>query len=600
MEKLPTTQPCPYSRRPFDPNRPAVPETPAISKRSPKPIEEVQDRLRDLLRALESGGDTGLADQLRTHLHDFEHVTEVRRAVTGLSMHLRAFREEGASQSSSPAIVIAANRLEDACKNALRGGVIAAASPSIVNQLQRKLILVLWAVVGGLALLAIPTAFVASGKSVEDFQPLPPQGPFEVPQGQTVVIPVKAPVSASLPEAATGMSLELAQSCATPLDEQGLTCSQLPEHWQLLSGRTTYELRHADQAFGLIVAFGDSSVQEGLGSQSLHLRARGDTPVGSYMLHFQPAYLGYGPDPNCSVWIQRLGFCGQEAGEGREDSLLPTVKIAVEIVAAQHTQVVSAGVAARRLIHAAGAESSSTAQLLMADVEAKTTDVRASLRKARRRLKKRDYEAAAEYMDTVRQGMQALEALAAEHPAEALLDDGFERLRSDWDKQARRLAKFEERLFDAWYARAHRDLANPIPDEQTFPSVARKFRTSAAFVSRVVGQRDEALTSRLDARRAQQAQAGREHREKLESRCGPLPAASWQAISGYLNAQYQDPKVSVEVANCLTPRLHDRDCWLVECDYRRRTRRLDGSKHVAKMRATFALKRNQVVRILAN
>src|SRR5689334_10921492 len=133
-------------------------------------IDEIEERLQDLSEALREGGFDDLAQGFERHALDFTDQARVRRAVNAIATELEGWRLDPQQAPESPKVAVAGNRLEDACRQALTSGVIAAAPPSVGARVRRKLAIALFAVLGGALLLLVPTVLIHEGVDFSDLR----------------------------------------------------------------------------------------------------------------------------------------------------------------------------------------------------------------------------------------------------------------------------------------------------------------------------------------------------------------------------------------------------------------------------------------------
>ena len=82
-----------------------------------------------------------------------------------------------------------------------------------------------------------------------------------------------------------------------------------------------------------------------------------------------------------------------------------------------------------------------------------------------------------------------------------------------------------------------------------------------------------------------------------ERRCGPLPTAAWDAVNRYVREVYAEPHVEIELGECMTPRLTERDCWEMRCDFKRKEEvAVERPRVVTSHEATFYMIDERVVR----
>src|SRR5262245_21420278 len=131
-------------------------------------IDEIEDRLEDLAAALREVGAEQLAHDFERHAEDFTQPTRVRRSVEALRARVESYRQSGSELPDSPKVMLAANRLEDVCRDALKAGVIVAAPLPLAVQSRRKLAIAFGALLVGGVLLLIPIVLVRAGVDFND------------------------------------------------------------------------------------------------------------------------------------------------------------------------------------------------------------------------------------------------------------------------------------------------------------------------------------------------------------------------------------------------------------------------------------------------
>lgn len=548
-----------------------------------RPIDVVRERLADLVEVLKRAKADRLAAQLQTFEPRFSQVTDVRRAVAELSTLLERMRVGAVPMPSSASAQVAANHLEDACRAALKGGVIAPAAPTIAAQAKRKTKIIVATVAAGLLAVLIPTAFVALGFGVDDLTPAPPMGPIAVVRGGETRVTVIAPTSPAVEGVRVTPRYRLAQPCEASADPDVLSCApaklaDASEH----EGGVTYELRHVGQAQGLFVTLPEPHMQSDRGVIRLGVRADARTPLGHYAIPLQAGYAGYGDNPECPPLQKYLRLCPHLKGRGMVDEAIPEQTVIIDV------QRASDG-AAQGLREAVGAVPAALELPSLDELEAELGEVEAKLAED-------DYLEASSQLSQVRGAMAALDRFAMERPEEAPSPDALEMVRLLVQARSDQLQEFEARVYEAWFKKAHpRRAADREPVD--LGRLAKKFETSKEHVAAILARYDDET-----ARREQQvAQAHAEEEErkehKLVERCGPLPKSSWAIISEYLRKHHDSPTTTHQLKSCLTPRLSESRCWGVTCEYQRTSRREDGTRYGAHLRATFDLRRGHVTRL---
>src|SRR6185295_18625572 len=131
-------------------------------------IDEIEDRLHDLTEALRQVGAPEIARPLEEQGSAFTNPLLVRRAVHQISAQLEHWRMHPEELPDTPKVMLAANRLEDACREALAQGVIDAAPPSTGAQVRRKLAIALGTLIAATIALLVPLVMVHFGVDFAD------------------------------------------------------------------------------------------------------------------------------------------------------------------------------------------------------------------------------------------------------------------------------------------------------------------------------------------------------------------------------------------------------------------------------------------------
>lgn len=562
-----------------------------MSSRS-RAIDEIEERLQDLGDALREAGYPEIACELEEQALDFTEPTRVRRSVNAIRARLEHWRREGGELPDTAKVSFAANRLEDACRDALSGGVIAAAPATLAAQSRRKLAIVLVTLLcGGLALL-IPIALVRAGIDFNDLGEERVIGPFRVPRGEEDRIEVAALREALLPELVTGVEFEPTGGCAKPL-RGGATCAAAPPRLWPQGRLPTYEIKLQNQAYGLLFSPADARLVAGrVAEATLLLAATDDTPEGRYEIPVTATYLGYTPQ-HCEL-LQRLrGACpSPRIGKGERHVGVPVPVVIVEVMPGDPTRRLGE----KRLAQAEAAEARRKAEARAAQLGEAVTEINAILGETEKLLKRKRFEEVSERVRKLGALFEPLDVIAlgpgqtALVPAEVSVSRGrFEALRDA-------LHAFEDDIFERTFAVVTADSNRRVAEERLLARIARQFRVAPAYVEAIYTGRADEIQERLEARAQQHLEKLKAEQTALERRCGPLPMQAWDAVDRYMQERYAEPHVEIELGECLTPRLTEHDCWRLHCKFARKVEvAIERPKVVSKHEASFQIVQNRVV-----
>jgi hypothetical protein len=126
--------------------------------------------------------------------------------------------------------------------------------------------------------------------------------------------------------------------------------------------------------------------------------------------------------------------------------------------------------------------------------------------------------------------------------------------------------------------------------------VANQLGISAKFLERIYAEHAEQLEQRI--LRAQDAEKQAEHKahDALMARCGPLPKAAFHEIQAYLRARVSHSGTHMRMHECMTPRLSEKSCWSVVCDFDEIVGRADSlDDDVTRRQWTFELRNGRVL-----
>lgn len=548
-------------------------------------ISDIRARVRAFSSALRDAEADELAERIEAYALGFTHVTDVRRAVSGIAQQLAYWRETGDELPDSPPVQIAANQLEDACQAALKRGVIVAAVPSLRAQAKRKFTLAATTLAGGLALLAASIALVALGIDMRDLEPLADAAPVALPRGQERVLPLFAAGRPLQPEAVMGVELLAFGGCDEGGGARGECTRSEPRLWA--SGRLpTFELRLPNQAYGLQFALSDVAFDGAAVTAKLLVAAADQTPEGRYRIELDGYFLGYAVP--CAAWKQPLGLCEPATDPPRHAGLrLPAVVVDVGPPDPAHQR--SEAERKQREAEERRQRAEERAERIATVLEG----IELELGVTDKMLRRKQFEQARARVDKLGTLFEPLDALAAEQLQDAVLPEGVSDVRAHYDEQRTQLAKFEDRVFDQAFDVLNGPQSAKEPEAKLIHNVARKLRISDAYVEAIYTGRPGDIEARLTAIAEDRREAKQRAERALEARCGALPQGSWKLVSSYLTTRYSRPGERASLGECMTPRLTEAHCWRITCDYRVAYER-DRGRKVARMRAGFYVRGGRV------
>lgn len=550
-------------------------------------IGGIRERVEELAAHLRDRGAVDEAARIERIARGFTHVTGVRRAVTALAEQLSDWRSAPGMLPTAPSVLIAANRLEDACQAALDQGVIAPAPVPLSARIVRLLGWV--ARLATLALLAmlVVTGLAPLGVATEGADSLAQTPTARVTQGQVeraVVRFVEAPVrpaqTTGAAVAVAGCRQELARGGCRPLGTQPWPEGEFP----------TFEQRLANEVYGLRVAVAEGAYGgRGVGTADLWVAAAPETPAGTYRIALTGAYVGY--EPPCPWWKAWVRRCSGR-GSGRHVDR-PVPDAVIEVTAATDAQRLRAQAEATRAQAIAQQEAESRAALIVESADV----VIAELERLERLQARRQHERVRRQLDRLSELLTPLNSrAAAQQRASAGLPRVVNDVRRRVDGLAARAATFEDRVFDALYEAQYPSGAATLDDaakQRALRRVARGHRVSRQYAARILEERQATLQARLAAAYEQRRIASSEARQALVKRCGALPADAFQRIEQYLARRHRGSG-GVRLRECSSPQLTRAACWQLRCEYR--TERKAGDRtRVTRLRAAFRLRAGRVV-----
>jgi hypothetical protein len=559
---------------------------------STSPIYEIKDRLRDLSEALRQVGGGQIANALERHARDFTVQTRVRRSVNAIRAQLESYRLDPSGWPDSAAVMLAANRLEDACNDALAAGVIVAAPLSLKQQTRRKVWIVMLTVALGCVLLLVPFLVVRAGVDVTDVGVERRLGPLVVPRGEESSAQVAVLGAALVPSATKGVEIMARGDCDEPLPRDATCAETAPRLWP--EGRLkTYELKLKNQAYGLLFSITDAKVAGAVGEARLLLAATDETPEGRYELPLRATYFGYTPQ-RCE-WLERLqGDCPKpRVGEGERHTGVPLPTAIVDVIPGDPNKRLGE----KRRAQAEAEEARRKAEERTQQIEAALSQIQAALADTEKMVARRKFEGAHERVEKLGTLFEPLEnaGLApAEGVAEAVPKQ-VNAVRVRFDALHDKVEAFENKIFEQTFAVVTAESNQKVPEESLLRRIAQQNGISTDYVRDVYTNRADEIQRRLDARAQARLDSVKREQEALEKRCGALPKAAWKTAERYAQETYAEPHVEIVLGECMTPRLTEHECWEMRCDYERKVEvSVERPKVVTKHSVTFFLTNDRI------
>jgi hypothetical protein len=555
-------------------------------------IDEIEDRLLDLTQALRETGGAKIAAMLERYARDFTVQTRVRRSVNAIRAQLELWREDPSELPDSGKVMLAANRLEDACRDALAAGVIVAAPLTLAAQSRRKLAIVLGTLLAGGVAILIPMVLIKAGIDFNDLGATRTIGPARLPRGEEASVGVSVLAEASVPEAVKGLEIEPVGGCKQPLAHDA-TCSEtVPRLWA--EGRLkTYELKLRHQAYGLLFAVSGAKVEAGrVGEARLLLAATDDTPEGRYEIPLSAAYLGYTPQ-SCELAQRLTGNCPKaRTGVGERHSGLPVPIVIVSVVAGDPSRRLGE----KRRAEAEALEARRKADERTQQIGAAVHEIEAVLSETEKLVAKRRYEQARERVHKLGSLFEPLEGIVLTQAESEAMPVQVSHVRARFEALRDKLEAFEKRVFEQTFAAVTAESNRRIPEDSLLQRIARQSGISPGYVHDIYTDRADEIQHRIDARAQAHIDQLKHEEEARERRCGPLPTEAWQAVDRYIREVYAEPRVEIVLGECMTPRLTERECWEMRCDYQRKVEvAVERPKVVTKHAATFYLTHGRIV-----
>ena len=361
-------------------------------------------------------------------------------------------------------------------------------------------------------------------------------------------------------------------------------CGSAPSRLGPGGRRETFELRLPHQAYGLLFSFEPPRLLAGAGRSTLLLAATDDTPEGEYRIPLEAAYVGY--RPACSTVDKLLGSCAQAgvAGELKHAGIgVPPVRVRV----VQGDPSARAG--QRRLEEAREQERQQKAAQRAQELAAVLSELDAEMKGTFKLLRRRKYEEVRARVDKLAALFEPLNSLSVEETGEPVLE-----ARARFDELREGLAKFENKVFEAAFKRLNDPDNAKVSEAKLMDRVARRHRISARYLTQIYTARADEIQQRLEALAQARLQAQQAELAAREKHCGPLPTGADRTVAASLSELQVEG--DLKLGECFTPRLTDRDCWMLQCDFTRsRLVAIELPRKVTKHRGKFFLRHGKVV-----
>jgi hypothetical protein len=554
-------------------------------------IDDIEDRMQDLIEALRETGASAAAEMLERYAQDFTDPTVVRRSVNAVSMHLERWRHDPSELPDSPKVMLAANRLEDVCREALARGVIVAAPPTLAAQSRRKLLIVLSTLLAASLATLAAIGVVASGVDVNDVGAVRKLPPLRLPRGDEGSAALSVLAEALVPRAVSGVMFEVSGGCKLALPS-GATCAEAPPRLWAEGRLPTYEVRLAHQAYGLLFAIsGQRVAQQRFGEGRLLLAATDDTPEGRYELPFEAAYLGYTPQ-KCEL-LQRLQRSCPEprVGEGEKHAGLGVPVVVVDVTPGDPSRRLGE----KRRAEAEAAEAQRKAQERAQQIATAVTEIKAVLDDTQKLINRKRWSEARANVDKLGTLFEPLDGVVLDAiegtPSE--VSDARDRL----DKLRAAMDTFEQRVFEQTFKVVSAESNRKVAEESLLVRVGKQFAISPSYVQQIYTARADEIQRRLDQRAQAHIEQLKAEQEAREQRCGPLPKDAWHTVDRYAQEVYAEPHTEIVLGECMTPRLTEHDCWEMRCEFQRKVEvAVERPKVVTHHEASFFLVNDRVAR----
>jgi hypothetical protein len=529
----------------------------------PTRIEDISERVRDFTRALRQAGAEEVAHRIDSYATGFVDSTQVRRAVDAIRQQLRYFRAYPEELPDVPMVQIAANRLEDACKDALRAERIAPARPSLRSQGKRKLRVVLATLIAAAVLLSVPLAVALAGVDVAALIQGYALPVLDVPKGSTVSLYINVLEPSADVSATRAVEFSVLGGCPSELPH-GASCRPLGERTFGSLTLPAYEILPRDQAYGIQIGFADMRLSGAVGNARLYVSAGDDAPEGEYLVPLTAAFVGYAP-ARCNPYLRLTSGCSEAAaGPNLRHDNLPVPLVQLRVVPAGPRRPVTE-LQSQATLSQPQQGGDERAVLIAGAVR----DIKTTLDAVDRELSHRRYEVAERHFEGLTHAFEPLDALAvgAQGADGEALPPEVVSLRARFVAQQKRLARFQDHVFESAYKAFRAPRPHGVTDAHVAARAAHALDISRELLERIYADHADELERRLQQEEAKHSAVEHAALLALQQRCGPLPKAVWRTVHHYLGELAHDHGGKLQLHECLTPRLSPKQCWSVVCDF---------------------------------
>jgi hypothetical protein len=529
-------------------------------------IADIEERLQDLIDALRQAGRPDLGRMLERYAHDFTSVALVRRSVSQIQRQLQRWREPGSELPDTAKIQLAANRLEDACNEALGAGVIGAARPSIGAQSRRTLSIVLVTLLGTSVLLLIAIALVSSGIELDQLGKEIHTDKAELTRGSELEVRMAARTHALIPSATSAALFEPLPGCKRP---HGPDVSCVPVEGREWNGVRVpaYELKLPNQAYGLFFAIVSTELFAGKkGVAQLAIWTTDETPEGVYEIPLQASYRGYTP-LRCELFDRVMKSCPEPrvGAQERHKGVLVSPLI-VRVVPPDPAQAAAVAQAAADEV----AETQRKAKERAAEIESALVEIQLEVKETEALAKKRKWLEARARLAKLGELFAPLDTPALAGEAPGALPPEVGKVRARYEELHDKLQAFEAEVFEATFMDVTAASSKDVAEERIQERIAKRFKITADYVQSIYTDRAEEIQRRIEERARMHLDKVKAEQHAREQRCGTLPTGAYKTVEAYIKQALTAPRVEVSLGECLTPRLTETACWEVQCDYQRK------------------------------
>lgn len=529
-------------------------------------IADIEERLQDLIDALRQAGRPDLGRMLERYAHDFTSVALVRRSVSEIQRQLQRWRAPGSELPDTAKVQFAANRLEDACNEALGAGVIGAARPSIGAKTRRTLGVVLVTLLGAAVLLLIAIALVSSGIELDQLGKEVYTEKAELTRGGELELRITARADALIPGVTTAVSFEPLPGCRRPHGPD-VSCVEVEGRERNGKRVPSYELKLPNQAYGLFFAIVSTELVAGkLGAAQLALWTTEETPDGTYEIPLHASYRGYTP-LRCELFDRLMKTCpAPRIGAQERHNGVPVSPLVVRVLPPDPAQVAAAAQAAAEQV----AETQRKAKDRAAEIESALAEIQLEVKETEALAKRRKWEEARLRLGKLGELFAPLDAPALAGEAPGALPPEVGKVRARYEVLHEKLQAFEAEVFEATFTEVTAASNKDVDEEKILERIAKRFKTQPDYVQSIYTDRTEEIQRRIEDRARAHLDKVKAEQQAREQRCGALPTGTYKAVEAYIKQTLSAPHVELALGECMTPRLTESACWEMQCDYQRK------------------------------